>query len=46
MNGKLFDTALGIAEPWYVTSVDLDASAKVLIIGSDFTPRLPVCHGR
>lgn len=38
MNDKLFETALGIAEPWHVVSVDLDAAAKTLTIGIDFTP--------
>jgi transposase len=38
MNEKLFETALGIAEPWHVVSVDLDAAAKTLTVGIDFTP--------
>lgn len=38
MNEKLFETALGIAEPWHVVSVDLDATAKTLTIGIDFAP--------
>jgi len=38
MNEKLFETALGIAEPWHVVSVDLDAAAKTLTVGVDFTP--------
>ena len=38
MNEKLFETALGIAEPWHVASVDLDAAAKTLTIGIDFIP--------
>ena len=37
MNEQLFETALGIAEPWHVVSVDLDAEAKILTIGIDFT---------
>src|SRR5512147_424197 len=37
MNDRLFETALGIAEPWHVASVDLDAAAKTLIIGIDFS---------
>jgi len=36
MNEKLFETALGIGEPWHVSSVDLDAAAKTLTIGIDF----------
>ena len=35
MNDRLFETALGIAEPWHVTSVDLDATAKTLTVGID-----------
>lgn len=37
MSDKLFETALGIAEPWHVASVDLDAAAKTLTIGIDFS---------
>ena len=37
MNEKLFEIALGIAEPWHVVSVDLDAAAKTLTVGIDFT---------
>lgn len=37
MNDKLFETALGIAEPWYVAGVDLDAAARTLTIRIDFT---------
>jgi transposase len=37
MNDRLFEAALGIAEPWHVASVDLDAEAKTLTIGIDFT---------
>ncbi len=36
MNVRLFETAQGIAEPWRVTIVDLDAPAKSLTIGIDF----------
>jgi transposase len=38
MNEKLFETALGIAEPWHVVSVDLDPAVKTLTVGIDFTP--------
>ena len=38
MNERLFETALSIAEPWHVVSVDLDAVAKTLTISIDFTP--------
>ena len=37
MNERLFETALGIAEPWHVASADLDATAKTLTVGIDFT---------
>jgi transposase len=37
MNDKLFEAALGIAEPWHVVAVDLDAVAKTLTIRIDFT---------
>jgi len=36
MNEKLFETALGIAAPWYVAGVDLDAAARTLTIRIDF----------
>jgi transposase len=32
MTAKLFETALGIAEPWSVASVDFDKATKVLTI--------------
>lgn len=38
MTAKLFETALGIAEPWSVASVDFDAAAKVLTVLIDFKP--------
>lgn len=38
MNEKLFEIAPGIAKPWHVVSVDLDAAAKTLSVGVDFTP--------
>jgi transposase len=38
MTAKLFETALGIAEPWSVTSVDFDEATKVLTISIDFLP--------
>jgi len=38
MNEKLFETALGIAEPWHVVTVDLDAALRTLTVGIDFTP--------
>lgn len=38
MSEKLFETALGIAKPWHVAGVDLDAPARTLTIRIDFTP--------
>ncbi|HLC35584.1 MAG TPA: ISL3 family transposase [Anaerolineales bacterium] len=36
MTEKIFETALGIATPWYVAGVDLDAVARTLTIRIDF----------
>jgi transposase len=36
MSAKLFETALGIVEPWYVQGVDFDAAKKMLTIAVDF----------
>ena len=36
MQNKLFEAALGIAQPWYVAGVDFDAAQKVLTINVDF----------
>jgi transposase len=36
MSAKLFEVALGIAEPWFVRGVDFDAEKKTLTIGVDF----------
>ncbi len=38
MTAKLFETALGIAEPWSVASVAFDETTKVLTISIDFLP--------
>lgn len=38
MTDKLFETALGISEPWHVSDVELDAAAKTLTIRIDFAP--------
>lgn len=38
MSEKLFETALGIAAPWFVAGVDFDASQRTLTIRVDFTP--------
>lgn len=44
MSAKLFETALGIVEPWFVQGVDFDAQKKTLTIGVDFIAgsRFPV----
>ena len=36
MSAKLFEAALGIAEPWFIQGVDFDAGRKTLTIGIDF----------
>jgi transposase len=36
MTDKLFETALGIAAPWYVAGVDFDAAGRKLTIRVDF----------
>jgi transposase len=36
VQNKLFQTALGIAQPWYVEGVAFDAARKVLTISVDF----------
>jgi transposase len=36
MQNQLFESALGIAKPWYVQGVDFDAAKKVLTITVDF----------
>ncbi len=38
MSERLFETALGIAAPWRVAGVDLDATARTLTIRIDFAP--------
>ena len=38
MTAKVFEAALGIAEPWSVMSVDFDEAAKVLTVLIDFKP--------
>ena len=38
MTAKLFETALGIGEPWSVSRVDFDEASKVLTILVDFKP--------
>jgi len=36
MSAKLFEAALGIAEPWFIQGVDFDTGNKTLTIGIDF----------
>lgn len=36
MHAKLFESALGITDPWRVSGVDFDAAKKVLTISVDF----------
>ncbi|MEX3606562.1 MAG: ISL3 family transposase, partial [Burkholderia sp.] len=36
MHSKLFETALGISDPWFVNSMDFDAAAKRLTGHIDF----------
>lgn len=38
MTAKLFEAALGIADPWQVASVDFDEKAKTLTVLIDFKP--------
>ncbi len=38
MTTKLFEAALGIAEPWAVDTVKFDEAAKVLTVVVDFKP--------
>lgn len=38
MHDKLFESALGIAAPWFVSGVQFDAKDKALTIGIDFLP--------
>ena len=35
---KVFEAALGIAPPWWVSSVEFDEAAKLLTVMIDFTP--------
>lgn len=38
MTAKVFEAALGIADPWSVASVDFDEAAEVLTVLIDFEP--------
>jgi len=35
MHSKLFEAALGVSDPWFVSGVDFDAAAKLLTIQID-----------
>ena len=37
MHDRLFEAALGITPPWFVTGVQFDEASKVLTVGVDFT---------
>ncbi|MEX3605675.1 MAG: hypothetical protein VB142_03355 [Burkholderia sp.] len=36
MHSQLFETALGISDPWFVNGIGFDASAKRLTVNIDF----------
>ena len=36
MQSKLFEAALGISDPWFVSGVDFDVTAKRLTVQIDF----------
>jgi transposase len=38
MTEKLFETALAISAPWFVTGTDLNARVRTLTIRVDFAP--------
>ena len=38
MTAKLFEVALGIGQPWSVSTVEFDETAKVLTVLVDFKP--------
>lgn len=44
MTAKLFETALGIASPWYVRDVTCDVAARTLTIFVDFIPGSRFSH--
>ncbi|MCO4879408.1 hypothetical protein VOI32_33715 [Paraburkholderia caribensis] len=37
MHSQLFEAALGVSDPWFVSGVDFDAAAKRLTIQIGFT---------
>lgn len=41
MRAKVFEAALGIADPWAVAAVDFDEAAKVLTVRIEFKPGSP-----
>lgn len=44
MHSKLFEAALGVSDPWFVSGVDFDAAAKRLTIRIDFTAGSRFAH--
>jgi transposase len=44
MTARLFETALGITEPWYVHGVDFDEKAKRVTIELDFVAGTRFAH--
>lgn len=44
MHNQLFETALGITEPWFVQGVDFDAASKTLSIRIDFAAGSRFAH--
>jgi transposase len=43
MSAKLFEAALGIADPWFIQGVDFDVAKKTLTIGVDFVAGSRFC---
>ncbi|WP_028215681.1 ISL3 family transposase [Paraburkholderia mimosarum] len=44
MHSKLFEAALGVSDPWFVSGVDFDAATKLLTIQIDFTAGSRFAH--
>ncbi|RZF27814.1 transposase family protein, partial [Paraburkholderia sp. UYCP14C] len=44
MHSQLFEAALGISDPWFVSGVDFDAATKLLTIQIDFTAGSRFAH--
>jgi hypothetical protein len=48
MTAKLFESALGISDPWFVASLEFDETAKTLTVLIDFKAGSRFCvagHG-